>query len=286
MKKQSPLIGAHVSAAGGLYKAIERGEALGVNAIQIFGASPRQYQAKIPSDAEAKKFRDTLKASAIKEVYLHAAYLVNLASPEAETRKKSIKNLSAHFEIAHKIGARGLIYHVGSGKESPKKKAIQHVISGMKEVLKKAKGDSVLIMENAAGGGAKLGSTAEDMAALMRGMKKNKRIKICFDTAHAFEAGIIEEYIPKNIKVFFDKWETAVGLEAIVAFHVNDSKTAFNSKHDRHENLGEGYIGMRAFQNLAKERRLHHATWLLEVPGFDGEGPDQRNVDLLKRCFE
>lgn len=284
MPQAHPFIGGHVSASGGLYKAIENAEIIGAETIQMFGASPRQWHVRMPANQDVKKFKDSLKGSKIKSVFLHGAYLVNLASPIKETIEKSIKNLSEHFEIAQKIGANGLIFHVGSGKEMPKEKALALAALAMKRVLKNVPGEANLIIENAAGGGDKIGSNAKEIGDLMN-LVGSKRVKVCFDTAHAFEAGIVEDYTPQNIKILFDEWDKYVGLENIAALHVNDSKTKFNSRHDRHENLGEGFIGMDGFKNLAKDKRLWNKAWILEVPGFDNTGPDKRNVEILRLCF-
>lgn len=279
-----PLIGGHVSAAGGVWKAIENAEAIGAECIQIFGASPRGWAARVPKKEDVAKYRAALEASGVKAVYLHAAYLVNLASPSVDLRKKSVQSLSDHLAIAEAIGANGLIFHIGSGKELPKEDAFKKAVEGMKAVLKAVPGRSQLIIENAAGGGQKIGANAADIGAILRAVG-SKRVKVCFDTAHAFEAGLIDEYTPTKTKKLFNEWEKEVGMENIVALHVNDSKTVFNSHHDRHENMGEGYIGLTGFKNLAREKRLYDKAWLLEVPGFTGEGPDRKNIEILKGCF-
>lgn len=279
------LLGGHVSAAGGLYKAIENAEALGATCIQFFGASPRQWFAKMPTEDDVKKYKEYLKKSSVEAVYLHAAYLANLASPNAETYVKSIKNLSEHLMIATMIGANGLIFHMGSGgKEITREEAIQRIISGMKEVLKNVPGTTQLIMENSAGGGQKLGNTAKELGEIFHAVGSS-RVKVCFDTAHAFEAGAIAAYDPPTIAKTCDEWDKYIGLKNIVAIHTNDSKTAYNSNHDRHENLGEGLIGIDGFRALAAEKRLHEAAWILEVPGFDNNGSDLKNMAILKECF-
>ena len=140
-------------------------------------------------------------------------------------------------------------------------------------------------MENAAGGGEKIGKTAGELAYLLKKVN-SKRVKICLDTAHAFESGIIKEYKSDGIKKFLDEWDKEIGLENITALHANDSKTLWNSHHDRHENIGAGYIGLAGFKALAREKRLWNKAWLLEVPGFDNEGPDKKNMDILKSCFK
>lgn len=282
--KKIPHIGGHVSTAGGISNAIPNGEAIGANTIQIFGSSPQMWFTKFPDESEIRKFKEAKEKSSIVSVYLHASYLVNLASVSENIYKKSIKNLSEHLKIAELIGTKGLIFHLGSSKGFKKEGGLDREVSAMREVLKNVLGRSELIMENSAGGGDKIGSDISEMQFLFERVN-SPRVKICFDTAHAFEAGMIEEYTKENVKKLFDEWDEAVGLENLVAFHINDSKTAYDSHHDRHENIGEGYIGLDGFCTLASDTRLLNKAWILEVPGFDGGGPDKKNVDIVKLLF-
>lgn len=279
-----PLIGGHVSVAGGLHKAFENAKAIGAEAIQLFGASPRQWAVPLPTVETVEAFEAAWKESGVKAVFLHAPYLPNIASPDADVRKKSITALASHLKIADLIKSDGLIFHIGSSKPLPREEAVEVIVESMQEILKRVPGKTHLIIENSAGGGSRIGSTPEEIGVIMKKLKST-RVRVCIDTAHAFEAGCIDEYAPKKIKDFFDRCEAAFGIENIVALHVNDSKTAFNSHHDRHENIGEGHIGLAGFQNLAKEKRILQTAWLLEVPGFADTGPDKKNVDLLKVCF-
>lgn len=281
---KKPLIGGHVSAAGGIYKAIDNAEAIGAECIQIFGASPRAWLARVPSAKDAATFKERRKNSRVKAVYLHAAYLVNLASPIPGLCTKSIKGLADHLRIADAIGAEGLIFHIGSGKELPKEEAMKKVVGAMKAILKKVPGRTQLVIENTAGGGQKLGANAKDIGEMIRKVG-SARVKVCFDTAHAFEAGLIEKYTPAATKALLNEWDKHVGLEHVVALHVNDSKTIYNSHHDQHENIGQGYIGLDGFKVLAKDKRLHDKAWILEVPGFEGTGPDRKNIEILQACF-
>jgi deoxyribonuclease-4 len=252
MANHYPLIGAHVSAAGGLWKAFQNAEAIGAEAIQIFGASPRGWAWKLPDVETIKKFKEAYTKSGVKAVYLHGAYLVNLASPNPEMVKKSIENLAGHLAITEAIGANGLIFHVGSGNgEMPKDKAMAQAVKAIQQVLKQVPGKAELVIENAAGGGDKLGANPEDIGSMLRAIGSG-RMKVCIDTAHSFEAGSIEKYEPKQLKEFLDRWDKEVGIKNVVALHANDSKTAFNSRHDRHENIGEGFIGLQGFKNLGK----------------------------------
>ena len=280
-----PYIGGHVSVAGGLWNAFENAANIGAECIQIFGANPRGYAAPMPLPVTLEKYHAARKAHPeVKKVYLHAGYLVNLASPNPEAVEKSIENLSAHLRIAELLAADGLIFHIGSGKEMPKDQALKQVVVAMKKVLDKAPGKANLLIENAAGGGAKIGADPTEIGEIMKGVG-SLRVKVCIDTAHSFEAGLVEGYTKQNTKAFLKLWDDAVGLENVHALHVNDSKTELNSHHDRHENIGEGFIGLEGFRNLAQSPELYDKAWLLEVPGFDETGPDKKNVAILKGLF-
>lgn len=265
-------------------RAAERGHEIGADVIQIYGASPRMWAASVPSQKDAEEFKAALEENGIQAVYLHAAYLVNLASPSQEMYEKSVENLGKHLDIAEVLGAEGLIFHLGSGKDLLRKEALDREVRGIRRVLRERPGKAWLIMENSAGGGAKIGAEMEDIEYLFKNAD-SERVKICMDTAHAFEGGMIREYDSRNIGDLCDAWDKAVGLENLVALHVNDSKTLAGSHHDRHENIGEGHIGIRGFRALAKEKRLRDKAWIAEVPGFGGEGPDKRNLDIIKKLF-
>ncbi|MDO8469529.1 MAG: deoxyribonuclease IV [bacterium] len=282
--KSKPIIGGHVSAAGGLVNAVTNAQAIGADAIQIFGASPQSWRAKHPSADDVARYRDVYAKSGLRGCYLHAAYLVNLASANPDFYMNSVQSLVDHLKIAAAIGADGLIFHLGSSKGIDRDAAIEQEIEGIKKVLKAVPGTAKLLLENSAGGGDKIGATIEDVARLFNGAASD-RVEVCFDTAHAFEAGIITEYTPANITKLFDAWDTAIGMENLTVIHANDSMTESSSHHDKHENIGEGFMGITAFKNLANEKRLHDKVWLLEVPGFDDEGPDAKNIGILRSCF-
>jgi apurinic endonuclease APN1 len=283
--KHNRRIGGHVSVAGGLINGITRAKEIGANTIQIFGSSPRTWTVHGHSPEDIQKFQAAAKASDVGPIFLHASYLINLASPDPLARAKSEASLKAQLELTNAIGADGLIFHIGSGKEMPKDEALTIVADSLLRVLKSVKGAAHLVIENSAGGGQKVGSSIPEIGEIIRRVQKKSeehaRLKVCFDTAHAFEAGIIEEYTPGNIRALATLFDHEIGLSRLVAMHINDSKSAFNSHHDRHENIGEGFLGMKAFENLLKADEFSKAAWLLEVPGFDGMGPDKKNIDIL-----
>lgn len=256
---------------------------MGAEVIQIFGSSPRQWRVKLPSIEDVSLFKEARKKSGIKAVYLHAPYLNNLGSTDAHMVQKTVANLVAQLTICELIGGNGVVFHTGSGKDAKKKgEALKQAAQVMKEVLKKAPGVSQLIIENTAGGGARIGVTPEEIGTLLHTVK-NPRVKVCYDTAHGFEAGLIKEHTPQAVRQLFNDFERAVGKGNLVAVHANDSKTEYGSHHDRHENIGKGYIGEEAFGVLGAEPLLAETHWMLEVPGFDGNGPDKQNLDILKK---
>lgn len=275
-------IGGHVSAAGGLSKAVENARAIGANTIQLFGSSPRQWRTYAHRPEEIAAFRKGLEGHDLAPAFLHAPYLINLAAPSGEIRQKSRELLIASLGIASTIGAKGVIFHIGSGAELDKKVSFGEVVKAMKAVLQEAPRDALLIAENSAGGGGKLGSTLEEVGAILDAVGSN-RVAACFDTAHAFEAGMVQAYDVAGVKGLAHAMKQFIGWERLAAIHANDSKTPFDSHHDRHENIGEGFIGKDGFRNLFAEKEFRKVPWLLEVPGFSDEGPDKKNVELLKK---
>lgn len=279
------IIGAHVSTSGGLYTCFKRAKEIGATGIQIFGASPRQWNAKLPSEEDLQKYHQAQKDLGLGPVFLHASYLVNLASPNNELWQKSINNLAIHFEIANLLKASGLIFHLGSFKGWTKQQGLERLKDGVLAVLEKVKQEnSYLVMENSSGGGDKIGGSIEDLGILFNSIN-NERVKICIDTQHTFASGSIKLYSKQNIDEFINLCDKAFGWDNVIALHINDSKTEYGSFKDRHENLGEGLIGIDGLKNLALNKKASQMVWLLEVPGFDNTGPDKCNIDIVKNLF-
>lgn len=280
MHSFQPRIGGHVSVAGGLKNGIAKAKEIGAATIQFFGSSPRAWAITRHSQKDIREFHAAAREADIGPLFIHASYLINLASPDEALRRKSEESLAVQFQQANDVGVHGLIFHVGSGKELPKGDALEIVVHALEKILKRVQGDAWLVIENSAGGGKKIGSSIQEIGEIIRRVG-DRRVKMCFDTAHAFEAGVIERYTPENIQKLLHNIENRISLSRLVALHVNDSKSAFNSHHDRHENIGAGHIGLEAFENLINTPELREPAWLLEVPGFGGTGPDKKNIDIL-----
>ena len=278
-----PIIGAHVSAAGGLLNAVLSARHIGADAVQLFGSSPRQWAARLPAKKEATEFRAAARAAGLRGVFLHAPYLINLATLNVAMWRKSVQLLTTQMKIAKAVGATGVIFHTGSGEGGMfREQSLERAVSGMRQVLRNASGKALLIIENSAGGGERVGRDLADVAWLLKKLG-SKRGAFCFDTAHAFEAGLVRSYVPEEVVRLAEEIARTVGWKRVAAVHANDSKTAFGSHHDRHENIGKGFIGESAFRNLLAHPEFRKVPFILEVPGYDGNGPDKKNVDILKR---
>jgi deoxyribonuclease-4 len=283
-RRERPALGAHVSAAGGFDQALERGEAIGAETIQVFVSSPRSWAVRPPSKEILNKYLDRRKISSIESIYVHGSYLVNLGAADRVLFEKSKKNFLEEFRIANLISAKGFIFHVGS-KNNHATGWLPQVVETIKETLKKVPGPTWLILENSAGGGEKIGNQPEELRLIIKEVG-SPRLKVCLDTAHAFESGYIPDYSAASLARALRSLDQTIQLRNIVALHINDSKTEAGSRNDRHENIGQGHIGLQGFKNLAKEKLLWHADWLLEIPGFDNTGPDKKNMDIIRTLFK
>lgn len=276
--------GAHVSAAGGLWKAGPAGRELGCEVIQIFSRSPQMFAAKPISDEDATKFRESMKENDIKDVYIHAPYIVNLASAKNTTRFGSVKILRDELERGTQLGAKAIMFHPGSAKEVGQKAGVEAVIKGLDRIMDGYEGSCQLLIEISAGAGAVMGDEFEEIAAFIDGAKRGKEIGVCFDTQHAFASGY-DLRTKKAVDQTFADFDRIIGLNKLVASHCNDSKVEFDAHKDRHQHLGHGFIGADAFKYIVEHPKLQHIDLILETP-FDGEeepGSREEDIALLKK---
>ncbi len=278
-----PRIGAHVSAAGGVSQAFSRAQAIGAETIQIFGSSPRQWRVVFPSLSEQKKFLQEQQRTKVFPVFLHAPYLVNIASPNEYIYQRSIQSLAGHLKIAQSLKAEGVVFHIGSRRDLSDAEAVKKCAQAIKKIFSLVS-SSFLIIENNAGEGKKFGVDLTQISAVLRAVN-SPRLKVCLDTAHLFASGVLADFSLVSLKEFFQEAEEKLGKEKLVVLHINDSLTPAGSRRDRHANIGEGKIGLRGFQNLAKIKQAQKVPWILETPGFHGQGPDQDNIKILHSLF-
>jgi deoxyribonuclease-4 len=275
------LIGAHVSISGGIDLALGRGEAIGANCIQTFASSPRTLQFSPFSPEVVERYLERKKNSSIKFHVFHGIYLVNLASDKEDNLKRSIDSLVKYQQAAKSIGAIGTIFHVGSHKGAGFDSAKVQVVAAINSVLSESPQEVTLILENAAGHKGTIGQTTDELAQLFNKVRNADRLGLCLDTQHAFASGV-DGRNKESVDVFLEEIDKKIGLEYIKVVHANDSKTLFDSHHDRHENIGDGYLGKMGMSNWVNHPRLTQVPFILEVPGIFNKGPEAEDIKRLK----
>lgn len=272
-------IGAHVSAAGSLDLLFERAQAIGAEATQFFITPPQQWLQTKHSEEVFSKFKEQAKKTQIEPNFIHATYLINLATQNPEHLKKSIDWLTYSQKTAEKLGVDGTIFHIGSSGKGDREEGIKQVIRAVEEILKNS-GQVDLILETSAGSGNTIGDKFAELGQIIRGVG-DSRIKVCLDTQHTFASGY-DWRSKEGTETAVEEFDREVGLDKLVVIHANDSKTELDSKKDRHENIGEGFIGIEGFKNIINNPAFKNLPFILEVPGFDNSGPDKKNIELLR----
>jgi len=278
-----PILGAHMSIAGGYYRAVEAAAEAGCDCVQIFTKNNNQWKAKPLTDGDAQRFKDALDEHNISDPLSHASYLINLASPDAALRIKSIDAMIVELERANHLGIPYVVVHPGSFTTSSEDEGIDAMIKSLDEVVvRTADLNSMTLLENTAGQGTNLGWKFEQLEAMISGVSDSSRIGVCIDTCHAFAAGHplddAREY-EKTIK----QMDKCFGILKIKVFHLNDSKKPFGSRRDRHENIGQGEMGLEPFRNLLNDKRFQKTPMYLETPkGKTDDGADLDEVNLVQ----
>jgi deoxyribonuclease-4 len=236
------LFGAHVSAAGGISKAIDRVEEIGGNAVQVFTQSPRMWKPTAHTPEEVARFRDRRRQARIKAVSCHALYLVNLASRDPTVRENSLAALRATMKTADAIGADAVVFHVGSHLGYGFDEAVSLVSPALRELLELTTDELWLCMENAAGAGGTIGRSIAELAALADALDRHPRLGLCLDSCHWWASGVDVSDVGALDETLTDL-DARIGLERLRVLHVNDSQTPLGSNRDRHELVGKGLIG-------------------------------------------
>jgi len=277
-------IGAHVKTAGGVDKAIGRAEEIGAETIQIFSGAPQAWRRKEYRPEEVEAYRARVAETGIEPAFLHGVYLVNLATDNRENLAKSLDALVHDMNVCHLLGASGVIFHLGSHRGAGYDQVFRQVVESVRRVVEATPEDTWLILENSAGMGGSVGSKFEELGRIIR-EAASPRVKVCLDTQHMFAAGY-DVKTKDGLEAAMSEFDAEVGLGTLVAVHANDSKCPLAGGVDRHENIGEGHIGLDGLQNVMSHPAFRDAPFLLEVPGFDHQGPDRRNVEILKGLRE
>ena len=279
-------IGAHESIAGGMEKAVERAVADGCEALQVFNKSSSQWKAKTLSGEEVEIFRRDLAAAKL-PVISHASYLINLAGPDKKLHRKSVAAFADELERCDRLGIPYLVIHPGSHKGEGEAEGLERAAAALDSIYdsRPALGTDVLL-ENTAGMGNCVGNTFEQLATIIGAMKHSRRVGVCFDTCHAFAAG----YDMRTRAGYEDTWarfDATIGLARLKAFHLNDSKKDLNCRVDRHEWIGDGFIGKETFRFLVNDTRFADVPAVLETPPLEsGEMSFKLNLRRLKKMRE
>ncbi len=275
------LIGAHVSPAGGLDKAIERGVEKGCEAIQIFNQSPRMWRPTAYGDDDFAAFKAAMRPSPVKAVLIHAVYLLNCASEDAEIRDKSRASLIQSLRVGAGIGAAGVVLHPGSAKRGDVKQAIKRAGKVIKEALSETD-RCPLHLEDTAGAGGTLGRSFQELAELVSASGGGKRVGVCLDSCHLLASGY-DIRTAAGLTETIDAFDRIVGIKRLGSLHLNDSQTKLGSNRDRHANIGTGELGERGCAAYLSEPRFEKLPLVIETQGPERQGPSREEVEL---CFK
>jgi deoxyribonuclease-4 len=275
------LLGAHVSIAGGTHEAPRRAKAIGATAMQIFTKMANRWAERACEDEECSAFHSALAATRVRETVSHDSYLINLASPDETLRRRSIESFVSELARCESLGITYLVSHPGNYIDD-RASGIRRNADAIAEALSRVPGRTILCMEITSGSGTAIGSSFEDLAALIDGVPEpmRSRMGVCVDTCHAYSAGydLLDEY-----EAVWRRFDDVLGRARLKVLHLNDSKTAFNSKRDRHELIGEGSLGERAFRRIMNDDRLARVPKVIETPkGTDPTATDARMLARLR----
>jgi len=274
-------LGAHQSINGGIDKAIERVLKIGGNCLQIFSSSPRGWSFTKLTDEQINNFIKKAEKLSVSPIYFHASYLINLAD-DGKIGKLSKQSLINELNLAQELKIKGSIVHLGSYKKQVESSKYQVLINNIKEILENTPKETFFIIENA--GTRKIGQTLEELAQIFKDIN-NSRLRLCLDTCHLFSNGYKFE-TEKELNDFLKKLKQLNLLEKLELWHLNDSRDPFNSGKDRHENISQGTIGLNEFKTLLNHPKTKNYPFIIETPGLNQEGPDKKNLDILKSLIE
>ena len=278
------LFGAHVSSSGGIWQAIDRAEAMGCDAVQVFTQSPRMWRPTNHTPEAIARFRERREEAGIKSVVCHALYLVNLATPDPVIYGKSIAAMRSSLEAADAIGAEGVIFHVGSHLGAGFEAGLEHVVPALRELLELTTDDLWLLMENSAGAGGTIGRSTDELAAIHDALDHHPRLGLCLDSCHWYVSGV-DVTDRKILRAAVADIDARIGLDRLRCLHVNDSKAPLGSNLDRHETTGAGLIGDDGLRTFLAHPAFKKLPAILETPGPDGHGPDAAEVAHLRSLY-
>jgi deoxyribonuclease-4 len=278
-----PYIGAHESIAGGLYRAIERAESVGCRALQVFTKNTNQWRAAPLHELDVASYKTAASKSSIGIVLAHDSYLINLCALRSDLRDKSLHAFVDELRRCESLGIPYLVFHPGAHTGQGEEEGLRRMIDTLNEAHHMTKGFGVVsVIETTAGQGTVLGYRFEQIRAILDGVASPERMAVCIDSCHIFAAGY-DLRTEKAYEKTMEQFDTVVGLDRLVAIHVNDSKKPLGSRVDRHEHIGKGAIGLEGFKLMMRDERLIRIPKILETPKGEDLEEDRVNLDILRR---
>ena len=282
------ILGAHMSIAGGYYRAVEAAKQCRCDCVQLFTKNNNQWRAKPITDEDVDKFQNALRSLGIAHPIAHDSYLINMASPDRALWKKSLDSIVVELQRAELLGIPYVVAHPGAFTTSTEAAGLKKIIKALDEAHRQTPDISACcLLETTAGQGSNLGWRFEHLATILDGVKNPDRLGVCFDTCHVFAAGYAMG-TEKEYKATMRELNKTIGVKKVKAFHLNDSKTPFGSRVDRHEHIGKGHLGIEPFRYLMNDRRFRKVPMYLETAKGDrGKTPwDVVNLRTLRRLLE
>ena len=275
-------LGAHESIAGGLYKAFDRAQSVGCDALQVFVKSNRSWAVKPLTEEDIARFKAKAEETGIQPVVAHTSYLLNLATSDDALWKRSCDMLTIELERCETLGVPWLVLHPGSHVGTGEEAGLARVAQALGKVHAATPGfHAQILLETTAGQGTNLGYRFEHLAWLLKHTPAGERLGVCLDTCHVFAAGY-ELRTPDGYAATMEAFDRIIGLERLHAIHLNDSKGGLGSRKDRHEHIGKGHIGLEGFRHVLNDPRLAGLPGLLETPKSDDLHEDRENLVVLR----
>ncbi len=279
-------LGAHESIAGGLYRALERAASVGCDSMQMWVKNSRQWMAPPLDEEVISRFKATEAETGIRPIVAHAAYLINIASPKTGLRQRSIASLIAEATRCEQLGIPYLVLHPGAHTGAGVDEGIALAARSLGEVHAATEGFRLrILLETMAGQGTVLGRTFEELLRIIEATPQGERLGICFDTCHVFAAGY-ELRTPEGYEATMQAFDTTLGLARLKVIHLNDSRNPLGSRKDRHEHIGQGYLGETPFRYLLHDARVDGLPGILETPKSADLHEDRENLATLRRLAE
>lgn len=275
------ILGGHVSAAGGIHLSPERASKFSFRTFQVFSKNQMQWKAKPLNDEEVSKFKEEVSRRNMKGLMIHASYLLNMGTPKDDLRAKVLDGFREEVRRANALDIDFLTFHPGSASGTTEKNALSNIAGSLNEIIENDQKCTILL-ENAAGQGKTVGYKFEQLAEIIDQVEMKDKVAVCFDTCHAFAAG----YDIKSSNGYdetMDQFDSVIGLDRLLGFHLNDSKKGINSRVDRHEMIGDGLLGLDGISNFINDRRFRNTTMILETPL--GEGGYDRDLTNLEKIY-